>query len=49
MHSVRGDGPPKKLKRQWQHKLRARMRYLLTQDPDETVYPTRAGDIWEWW
>lgn len=43
------DGPSPEQKRIWAHKLRAKFRQLLRRDPDETVYPKRAGDLWDWY
>lgn len=42
------DGPNVQQKRIWNHKWRAIMRQLLLRDPDETTYPRRAGDRWDW-
>lgn len=43
------DGPPVWMKRNWAHRLRAKFRELLRRDPDQTTYPKRAGDRWEWY
>lgn len=44
-----GNGPDREQKRIWAKRLRQRIRQLLRRDPDDTAYPRRAGDRWEWY
>ncbi len=43
------DGPQPWIKRVWARKLRGKMRELLRGDHDDTSYPRRMGDRWNWY
>lgn len=43
------DGPPVWLKRQWNRELRSRWKTLAHKDPDTITWPTRAGNIYDWY
>lgn len=44
-----GDGPQPWIKRVWAKKLRRKFTALLRRDPDNTVYPIRAGNLHDWY
>lgn len=43
------NGPDRWIKRNWAHRLRQRIRQLLRRDEEDTAYPRKLGDRWEWY
>lgn len=46
---VRANGPDKWMKRTWNQELRATWKQLARRDFDETTWPTKAGERWDWY